>query len=259
MAKVSLWETIIPPISLRRTATCAYRISLRRAFLSWFMTGITLGCVWATFAFIAVGKFSVSAGQPKHQLVVAALLPAQIFPGSPNLTDKAFVDRSSSKERIIVDFCLPVFFYQLCTFVSLSALLTLVAIYPIAAQSRKGFNNPPARKAIISNSACVASKVVCSSSGAFLWPYLIAAGLGVLIESLPGRFEDIGVVRYVPVILISSPMQLAVLWWAVMAGLCGTRIVEHQQRARCINCGYDLRGTPGDRCSECGMELLQLP
>lgn len=48
-----------------------------------------------------------------------------------------------------------------------------------------------------------------------------------------------------------------VAFWSVVAGIglisyhmCRTR--RRRRRGLCVGCGYDLRGTPGNRCTECG-------
>jgi hypothetical protein len=34
--------------------------------------------------------------------------------------------------------------------------------------------------------------------------------------------------------------------------LCFSPASRRRRLGRCVGCGYDLQGSPGDRCSECG-------
>ncbi len=67
------------------------------------------------------------------------------------------------------------------------------------------------------------------------------------------------------VILLMGAASLFALWIAVVLMELGGRLLTAEQRQRqrrlrlglCPECGYDLRGSPGPRCPECGAQLLR--
>jgi hypothetical protein len=54
--------------------------------------------------------------------------------------------------------------------------------------------------------------------------------------------------------LASGPL---LLWPAAALVLYGLRRRRARRQGRCTNCGYDLRGSPSDHCTECGRPWAQ--
>ncbi len=46
----------------------------------------------------------------------------------------------------------------------------------------------------------------------------------------------------------------AMIWFALPWSFIQTRRAVRKRRGRCVNCGYDLRGTSGGGCAECGWQ-----
>jgi len=82
-----------------------------------------------------------------------------------------------------------------------------------------------------------------------LWCALAFVSYPVLFRKVPSSVFFLLDMLFLPV------WGLGCLWAIVFSVLCGLRIARHLRRIRCVSCGYDLKGTLGDRCSECGMDL----
>lgn len=57
-----------------------------------------------------------------------------------------------------------------------------------------------------------------------------------------------------PGFAINTAFYAAILWLLTFGSFTARRIIRRKQ-GRCINCGYDLRGTAQMICSECGYEV----
>jgi hypothetical protein len=73
------------------------------------------------------------------------------------------------------------------------------------------------------------------------------------------RGDVVGLLKFHPYGMVRGPHWVvwAVVgawpaWWAVTRGVRGWRRWKWGRAGRCLACGYDLRGSVGRRCSECG-------
>ena len=95
-------------------------------------------------------------------------------------------------------------------------------------------------------------------------------GLSVILYKrpamLPTRFEHWwrlnSCLLLVPVVMSTGSMELGLFvpfWLPLLAVAIPTYILWRRDRRKpegcCQNCGYDLRGTISERCSECGAEI----
>jgi len=103
-----------------------------------------------------------------------------------------------------------------------------------------------------------AAKATAVSTSPLLWAAIVSAPLmfGLVFVSDPVLMSKLLSRPFLfPPTIPFTVVALGFLWTLVFSVLCGLRIARHLRRIRCISCGYDLKGTPGDRCSECGMDL----
>lgn len=62
--------------------------------------------------------------------------------------------------------------------------------------------------------------------------------------------------RPVPFGFFGNTLLYACTVWLAVRGAGQVRRLIRRSRRCCVNCGYDLRGTPSNVCSECGGEVL---
>jgi hypothetical protein len=55
--------------------------------------------------------------------------------------------------------------------------------------------------------------------------------------------------------LIINTLLFSAAWFALFAVISKVRALLRRCRGCCARCGYDLRGSNGDRCSECGSRI----
>jgi hypothetical protein len=65
------------------------------------------------------------------------------------------------------------------------------------------------------------------------------------------RFHDFRLMR-IPYWMVWGVLGLWPAWWGISRAGRGVRWWSRWRGGRCLACGYDLRGSVGRRCSECG-------
>ena len=94
-------------------------------------------------------------------------------------------------------------------------------------------------------------------------PADIDAGLDPIAEEWEsGLLFVVGDNRWIPFrpiwpgFAINTVFYAAILWLLTLGPFTARRIIR-RKRGHCIKCGYDLRGTSGAVCPECGKELCE--
>jgi hypothetical protein len=231
----SWWQSLTPPISVRKTATRACTSSDRNLMtqcgatvllsLCFMMTNTCLLEWWTT---------------PKHQRQGALW---------------SFVAR-----HVVSSLPGAFLYYSACLIIPI-----LLALIVIAVKLKRSMSGDCSPNSVATGRLRLAMKATAASVAVLFWTgLLMAASTWALMLSI--RYEAVlAVDRQTPSLLawmdviwkIIGIVMYAVwlAWLPVMASLCGLRIIDHLRRLRCVACGYDLRGTSGTCCSECGMGL----
>lgn len=83
----------------------------------------------------------------------------------------------------------------------------------------------------------------------------IIGGIGLLVDSSGAWYQPRALpLRPIWPGLVVDLFAWWVIWGFVLFGIGRIRAWRRVRKGLCGGCGYDLRGTPGDRCPECGTE-----
>jgi hypothetical protein len=251
----SWWTLLTPPIKSRETATRAYLASTRQTLAAWAAVGIGLSAAWGMFPMVALPNLSINSSLLSLAAVTIVIRPvAYVFPRI-DVVAAVSGNHSISAWHALIVFGMPQFFLSVAVYAVLSILAVEAPTLILVSILRRSRLGAESWASVALRSARIAGRGVAASSSAMLWAGLVALADAVVLVFLPLWFSDSATLAT----LLVAPMILGLYGgpccWCVKAVACSHQIAEHLQRVRCVRCGYDLRGTPGDRCSECGMEL----
>ncbi len=87
-----------------------------------------------------------------------------------------------------------------------------------------------------------------AGEGATVWLFSFALTFGLVVPRSAPYWQSF---------LVGTGLGLLVLFWMVLPGCALGRLIiderdQRRRRGQCVKCGYDLRGSAGPRCSECG-------
>ena len=231
---ISWWSPLQPPLRVSRTATYAHAASTRRAVLSLVATGLT-------FAALGVAFFTTV-----DWLFFNPFLWEPVRSFRECLEEQAF-------DALLA--CAAVY----AAVVGVFALAAEAAVWVTSRRLQRGGERPAlsARQ-----KTAMGVKAVAASSPVVLWTGIVLVALamfGFLLGPPPTTAPwYTTVARSLPVYALPLVAGTGLIWGLVVATRCATKTVDHAYRVRCVRCGYDLQGTPGNRCSECGMALPPL-
>ncbi len=225
------WQAIRFPLRLEQTATYAHLATTRQAVLRCLVLALLMACA------------SIAIGEVKLRLLWAELARAGLF-----LNWEDWVQR-----------CVLVSVLEDCAwFLGLFAVVTAATVCAIHIKLRRRRTRGEAQTAARAGKMDIAIKAAAASFPAFVWLATVVALLSIAgVILVPPHLIVKGYVFWPVFIGILGLLATAFLWPLIMSVRCGLRITDHLLRVRCVACGYDLRGTPGDRCSECGMALQE--
>ena len=230
-AMVSWWDSFRPPLRMSRTATYAHSASTGRALLSLAATGLV---------FVALG---VAFFTTLHWLIF-----------NPPIWGPVRSLWECFEEDAVDAFLMSAAFYAAAT-----ALLAVAGEATVWLTSRR-LRRKAGRSALNAlQKMTMGVKAAAASSPAVLWTGVAFATPVMLVVPITNPPTTAPwyttVVRSAPLYALPLVTGAGLIWALVVATRCGTKTVDHAYRVRCVRCGYDLQGTPGDRCSECGMPL----
>ena len=232
MAETTWWQGIRFPPRVRQAATYAYLTTTRQALLRCLVFCLLFSCVLSAV--------------PICQRHIR-------YPGLPQAEPLGMTE-------LILGQLLPSMLEGWAWMSGQFVFMTVAALCAIAIRSRRRKRDWRGKPVSRSKIAVLALKAAAATMPLCLW---IMTAIGLL--SLPLWFvvtSSLFANNYVQWLYAAFLVILLVAfcaWPSLASARCGLRIVGHCFRVRCVSCGYDLQGTPGDRCSECGMVLPALP
>lgn len=242
------WRVLLPPISVSSRATRAHRMRPAQALLCWAVTGIVLSALWAGAGAAALEQQAAIACANLEAAIAGTSQPA----GPPLRVANAF--KLSSMMWYFAQ-GLP---WMLAYYVLVSAVSWLMASAVVHYKFRRRRDNGRSSTALPTTVRTGVTKATAVSMSPVLWGVLVFAPF---LFGLPFVWDPVVWSKLPSSLILSLAMLylpvwgLGCLWAIVFSVLCGLRIARHLRRVRCVSCGYDLKGTLGDRCSECGMDL----
>ena len=248
------------PLSRRRTATYAYQITCRRAAITWAAIGLISSAAWALVPVVALPCYSIDRGLSNQiAVLVLASFPHHVFP-SPAVEDLIEAEHPIRMTDALVGFGLPLLLLALGLFLLLSAFSARATVGAARARRRKEDPTQHGWLRQLLDGFPLGFRAMAAAVPAYLWTSLLSASAMLTIFFLPESVSDELAFGYpIGLVFVQLVPLLGVVWWGAMSSSCKRRVADHMARARCVRCGYDLRGTSADRCSECGMPLPPLP
>jgi len=220
-----------------------------QALLCWAVTGIVLSTLWAGATAAAHEQLAaIARGFDPAVARAAASQPARSTLG----VSSAF-EWSSMMRYFASAFPWTLWHYTFASVLSLVGTLVVVSH-----KLRRGQGHGRSSTALPPGVKTGVAKATAVSTSPLLWAAVVSAPLisGPLFVSDPVLITKLGSLPFLLFPTLSfAVLALGFLWTLVFSVLCGLRIARHLRRIRCVSCGYDLKGTLGDRCSECGMDL----